>query len=106
MTTHRADGHIEASTTPARIPRRAFLAGGAGLGTAALLVLVGPHPVSPASGRSGDPALLAQAEPHLRGLNRVALAYVDGDTTRYAGIGADEVTPFGIGSVSKTFCGA
>lgn len=50
--------------------------------------------------------MLAQAEPHLRGLNRVALAYVDGGTTRYAGIGADERTPFGIGSVSKTFCGA
>jgi CubicO group peptidase (beta-lactamase class C family) len=31
---------------------------------------------------------------------------VDGDATRYAGIGADERTPFGIGSVSKTFCGA
>jgi CubicO group peptidase (beta-lactamase class C family) len=41
----------------------------------------------------------------LRGLNRVALAYVDADTTRYAGVGADERTPFGIGSVSKTFCG-
>jgi CubicO group peptidase (beta-lactamase class C family) len=42
----------------------------------------------------------------LRGLNRVALAYLDGDATRYAGIGADERTPFEIGSVSKTFCGA
>jgi CubicO group peptidase (beta-lactamase class C family) len=62
--------------------------------------------VGPAAGRSGDPALLARAEPHLRGLNRVALAYLDGDTTRYAGIGADERTPFEIGSVSKTFCGA
>ena len=49
---------------------------------------------------------MARAEPHLRGLNRVVLAYIDGDTTRYAGIGADERTPFGIGSVSKTFCGA
>lgn len=45
-------------------------------------------------------------DPHLRGLNRVALAYVDGDATQFAGIGADETTPFGIGSVSKTFCGA
>ena len=83
-----------------------MLAAGAGLGAAGLLALVGPHPVGPASGRSGDPALLARAEPHLRGLNRVALAYLDGDTTRYAGIGADERTPFEIGSVSKTFCGA
>ncbi|WP_181578496.1 serine hydrolase domain-containing protein [Arthrobacter sp. AQ5-05] len=63
-------------------------------------------PVGQASGRSGDAALLARAEPHLRGLNRVALAYLDDDTTRYAGIGADERTLFGIGSVSKTFCGA
>jgi CubicO group peptidase (beta-lactamase class C family) len=83
-----------------------LLAAAAGLGAAGLLALVGPHPVGPASGRSGDPALLARAEPHLRGLNRVTLAYLDGDATRYAGIGADERTPFEIGSVSKTFCGA
>lgn len=68
--------------------------------------MVGPHPVRKASVRSGDLALLALAEPHLHGLNRVSLAYLDGDTIRYAGIGADERTPFGIGSVSKTFCGA
>ncbi|MEO6956785.1 MAG: serine hydrolase domain-containing protein [Antricoccus sp.] len=86
--------------------RRALLAAGAGLSAAGLLALVGPHPVSPASGRTGDPALLARAEPHLRGLNRVALAYLHGDTTTYAGIGADERTLFGIGSLSKTFCGA
>jgi CubicO group peptidase (beta-lactamase class C family) len=73
---------------------------------AGLLTLVGPRPVGPAPGRTGDPALLARAIPHLRGLNRVALAYLDGDATRYAGIGADERTPFEIGSVSKTFCGA
>ncbi len=89
-----------------QIPRRALLAAGAGLGAAALLALVGPLPVGRASGSSGDPALLARVEPYLRGLNRVALAYVDGDTTRYAGIGADQRTPFEIGSVSKTFCGA
>jgi CubicO group peptidase (beta-lactamase class C family) len=83
-----------------------LLAAGAGLGAAGLLALVGPRPVRRASDRSGDSALLARAEPHLRGLNRVALAYVDGDTTTYAGIGADHRTPFGIGSVSKTFCGA
>ena len=83
-----------------------MLGAGAGLGAAGLLTLVGPHPVSWASGRSGDAALLAQVEPYLRGLNRLALAYVDGDATRYAGIGADERTPFEIGSVSKTFCGA
>lgn len=59
-----------------------------------------------AKGRSGDADLLARAEPHLRGLNRVALAYIDGGATRFAGIGADERTPLGIGSVSKTFCGA
>lgn len=91
---------------PRRIPRRALLAAGAGLGAAGLLYLVGPHPVVRASGRSGDAALLAKVEPFLRGLNRVALAYIDGDTTRYAGIGADERTLFEIGSVSKTFCGA
>lgn len=82
------------------------MAAGAGVGVAGLLALVGPHPVRGASGRSGDAVLLARAEPHLRGLNRVALAYVDGDTTTYAGIGADETTPFEIGSVSKTFCGS
>ena len=82
-----------------------MLAAGAGLGAAGLLALVGPHPVGPASGRSGDPALLARAEPHLRGLNRVALAYIDGEATRYAGIGADERTPFEIGSVSKSSVG-
>ena len=76
------------------------------MGAAGLLALVGPLPVGRASGHSGDPALLARVEPYLRGLNRVALAYVDGDTTRYAGIGADQRTPFEIGSVSKTFCGA
>lgn len=91
---------------PNQIPRRALLAAGAGLGAAGLLALVGPHPVSSAPGRSGDVALLAQVEPYLRGLNRVALAYIDGDTTRYASIGADERTLFEIGSVSKTFCGA
>nr|WP_272902559.1 serine hydrolase domain-containing protein [Brevibacterium daeguense] len=91
---------------PSQIPRRALLTAGAGAGVAGLLALVGPRPVRRAPGRSGDAALLAQAEPHLRGLNRVALAYIDGETTRYAGIGADERTPFEIGSVSKTFCGA
>lgn len=91
---------------PPQMPRRALLAAGAGLSAAGLLALVGPHPVAPASGRSGDAVLLARAEPHLRGLNRVALAYLDNDTTTYAGIGADQRTPFGIGSVSKTFCGA
>jgi len=45
-------------------------------------------------------------EPYLGGLNRVALAFLDGDVTRFAGIGADEMTVFEIGSVSKTFCGA
>lgn len=83
-----------------------MLAAGAGLGAAGLLASVGPRPVSPASARSGEPALLGRAEPHLRGLNRVALAYLDGGATRYAGIGSDERTLFGIGSVSKTFCGA
>ena len=87
------------------IPRRALLAAGAGLSAAGLLALVGPWPVGQASERSGDAALLARAEPHLRGLNRVALAFLDGNTTTYAGIGADERTLFGIGSLSKTFCG-
>lgn len=93
-------------TPSSGIPRRALFAAGAGLGAAALFALIGPHPVRPAAGRSGDRALLAQVEPYLSGLNRVALAYIDGDTTRYAGVGADERTPFEIGSVSKTFCGA
>jgi CubicO group peptidase (beta-lactamase class C family) len=82
------------------------LAAGAGLGAAGVLASVGPRPVRAAAGRTGDPALLARAEPHLRGLNRVTLAYLDRDGTRYAGLGADEQTPFEIGSVSKTFCGA
>lgn len=88
------------------LARRALLAAGAGLGAAGLLALVGPRPVRAASGRTGDDTLLTRAEPHLQGLNRVALAYLDGDTTTYAGTGADERTLFGIGSVSKTFCGA
>lgn len=82
------------------------MAAAAGAGAMALLALVGPRPVGAAAGRTGDPALLERVDPHLRGLNRVALAYVDGDATQFAGIGADETTPFGIGSVSKTFCGA
>ncbi len=112
MAAGRVDAHVEepsrhqATSSPPQIPRRAGLAAGAGLGAAGLLALVGPHPVGSAAGRSGDPALLARVEPHLRGLNRVALAYLVGDATRYAGIGADERTPFEIGSVSKTFCGA
>lgn len=48
--------------------------------------MVGPHPVRKAFVRSGDLALLALAEPHLHGLNRVSLAYLDGDTIRYAGL--------------------
>lgn len=82
------------------------MAAGSGSAAMALLAAVGPWPVAPAASRSGDVALLGRVEPHLRGLNRVALAYVEGDSTRFAGIGADESTPFGIGSVSKTFCGA
>jgi hypothetical protein len=97
---------LEGPPAPRTPGRRTLLAAGAGLGAAGLLALVGPRPVGPASGRSGDAALLARAEPHLRGLNRVALAYLDGGATRCAGVGADEQTPFGIGSVSKTFCGA
>lgn len=73
--------------------------------TAGTLGLVGPHPVRPASGRTGDATLLALADPYLQGLNRVALAFTDADGVRYAGIGADESTLFAIGSVSKTFCG-
>jgi CubicO group peptidase (beta-lactamase class C family) len=88
------------------LSRRVLLAAGAGIGTAGLLGMVGPHPVRTAGIATGDAALLARAQPHLRGLNRVALAYLDGDRTRYAGIGADQRTQFGIGSVSKTFCGA
>lgn len=76
------------------------------MGVAGLLAFVGPRPVVRAPGVSGDAALLARVEPYLRGLNRVSLAYIDGEVTRYAGIGADERTPFEIGSVSKTFCGA
>jgi len=112
MLAGRLDGHVEerpgppGTSSPPKISRRVLLAAGAGLGTAGLLALVGPHPVGQASGRSGDPTLLARATPHLRGLNRVALAYIDGATTRYSGIGAGHRTPFGIGSVSKTFCGA
>lgn len=96
----------EGPSAPPTTSRRALLAAGAGLGAAGLLDLLGPHPVGAASGRSGDRTLLARVQPHLRGLNRVAIAYVDGATTRYAGIGADQHTPFGIGSVSKTFSGA
>lgn len=100
-------GRAESVSAPTSgIPRRVLLSAGAGLTTAGLLSLFGPRPVVAALERSGDVNLLARVEPHLRGLNRVALAYVDGRSTRFAGIGADERTPFGIGSVSKTFCGA
>lgn len=88
------------------VARRTLLAAGAGLGAAGLLALAGPWPVGHAAGRTGDATLLERAQPHLRGLNRVALALVEGEQTTYAGIGADESTQFGIGSVSKTFCGA
>lgn len=93
-------------TLPGQFSRRVLLAAGAGVGAAGLLAFVGPRPVVRAPGVSGDAALLAKVEPYLRGLNRVSLAYIDGEVTRYAGIGADERTPFEIGSVSKTFCGA
>lgn len=93
-------------TLPGQFSRRVLLAAGGGVGVAGLLAFVGPRPVVRAPGVSGDAALLARVEPYLRGLNRVSLAYIDGEVTRYAGIGADERTPFEIGSVSKTFCGA
>lgn len=70
------------ASAPPNVPRRALLAVGAGLGATGLLAVLGPHPVTPAAGRSGDAALLTRAEPHLRGLNRVSLAYLDGHTTK------------------------
>lgn len=91
---------------PRLLNRREFLAAGSGVVATAVAAAVGPHPVRQATGRSGDVDLLVRAEPHLRGLNRVALAYIDEHGVRYAGLGADEDTPFVIGSVSKTFCAA
>ncbi|KHL18015.1 CubicO group peptidase (beta-lactamase class C family) [Mumia flava] len=65
-------------------------------------VLLGPH--RPDRGEpSGDPAILAVAEPHLGpGRHAVSIALVDGDRTRFAQLGASPDTAYEIGSVTKT----
>ncbi len=72
------------------------------LGTGAAYLLARPHL---AEDRHGDAALLAAlGEPS--GLNAVAVVRVErGMSARYAGIGADEHTPFEIGSNTKTLTG-
>src|SRR3954454_10785064 len=65
--------HDQGQSPSPTTSRRAILAAGAGLGTAGLLTLLGPHPVAPAPGRSGDLALLARTQPHLRGFASSAI---------------------------------
>jgi len=76
-----------------------------------LVVLLGvgfmPRPPSLSTTVTGDRDLAAQIRPDLRGaLDVVSIATVDGNSTHYAGFGADETTVYEIGSVTKTFTSA
>jgi CubicO group peptidase (beta-lactamase class C family) len=72
---------------------------------AALLgVLARPSPPSLSTIVTGDAALAARARPLLHGaLDRVSIAVVDGSSVTYAHFGANEHTPYEIGSLTKTF---
>ena len=71
------------------------------------LVWVWPGPPRATGARTGDAALLAEVgEPD--GFRRLAVAVVDlegSPRVRYAGVGADERTPFEAGSVTKALTG-
>ena len=87
---------------------RGRIAGPIGAVVAGLVaaVVVGPRPLSLPEGHTGDAALAAAARSALGdGHDRVAVALVEGDRVRYAGFGADERTPFEIGSVTKALTG-
>ncbi|WP_370618039.1 serine hydrolase domain-containing protein [Mumia sp. Pv 4-285] len=77
----------------------------AGAVTAAVVVALGallaPHPAT-LGDASGDDALAARTRDALgRGHHAVSVALVEPDGVRYAGFGANEHTPYEIGSVAK-----
>ncbi|MCC9194392.1 beta-lactamase family protein [Arthrobacter sp. zg-Y916] len=82
-----------------------LIAGGA---AAAVVLLCGlaaaPWPPKLSGNVTGDAALAERVRPLLTApANQVSVAWIDGDNVRYAGFGADELTEYEIGSVSKTF---
>ncbi|MDO5099731.1 MAG: serine hydrolase domain-containing protein [Corynebacterium sp.] len=85
----------------ATIPRRNIVVA---ILVAAILIAAGPRPIFLEPTRTGDTTLAgtlaAQAPP---GSKALAVANHDGDTTTFAGLGADEHTQFEIGSITKMF---
>jgi CubicO group peptidase (beta-lactamase class C family) len=80
----------------------------AALVAVAVAVLIGPKPLRLEAHTSGDEDLAARVTAALgtRGHHEVAVALVDGGSVTYAGFGgADEDTPFPIGSVTKALTG-
>lgn len=73
---------------------------------AAVLVVRAHRPVL-ATATTGDPALVATVQEAARGVttNRLAVAVVEDGRVTFAGFGADERTPFEIGSVTKGLTG-
>jgi CubicO group peptidase (beta-lactamase class C family) len=90
--------------------RRSYLAAvAAGAAVAAVAALLAPQPHELAGERAtGDPAAVAAlraAAGSGRGHDTLAAVVVEGGRVRYAGLGADERTPFEIGSVTKALTG-
>ncbi|MFZ3416894.1 serine hydrolase domain-containing protein [Arthrobacter sp. 3Tela_A] len=80
----------------------------AGSAAAAVVLVFGlaaaPWPPKLSTGITGDTALADRVRPLLSApADQISVAYVNGDSVRYAGFGADEHTEYEIGSVSKTF---
>lgn len=97
--------------------RRRWLTGviASGVVTAALAWLVGPHPTTLGDATTGDPALAAFVRAALAdptGYRGLAVALIEGDEVRVAGLGdrgdgvaVDRDTAFEVGSIGKVLTG-
>lgn len=75
-----------------------------GVAVTALLLWLGPRPITPAERPTGDPAQAARIAGHVTpGHRNVSTFLLEDGTVTFAGLGADEHTEFEIGSVTKTF---